>query len=320
MNYSENRLVTVLMPCYNEPECFFRAAIESVINQTYKNLEILLILDNPQNELLSRIAREYQVKNKQIRLVINDQNLKLTKTLNKGLKLASGDVIARFDADDIMLPNRIQKQMQFVDQYDLISTNFAFINNNGYIIRHRIFPSTTAEIYYFLCNNADCMYHTTWLGKKETFFKLNGYREIGPFEDYDFLLRAIKMGLKLFNCPEELNYYRINTEGISYKNKIFQHLGSEYIRDNYTRINTITKEEIISYLKSSVGKTHAKEYKNFCRVTTKLYSSKKITGYYFQLLIFGPYLALFNYYGRKKILNLLKRMMNTNMKKSKIIY
>lgn len=99
--------------------------------------------------------------------------------------------------------------------------------------------------------------------KKETFFKLNGYREIGPFEDYDFLLRAIKMGLKLFNCPEELNYYRINTEGISYKNKIFQHLGSEYIRDNYTRINTITKEEIISYLKSSVGKTHAKEYKNF---------------------------------------------------------
>lgn len=310
MESFENRLVTVLMPCYNEPEIFFRTAIESVINQTYKNLEILLILDNPQNNLLARIAREYQANDQRIRFVINEQNLKLTSTLNKGLKLATGDIIARFDADDVMMPERIQKQMQFVDQYDLISTNFAFINNKGDIVRHRSFPSESDEIYYFLQNNADCMYHTTWLGKKETFLKLNGYREIGPFEDYDFLLRAIKKRLKFYNCLEELNYYRVNTDGISYKNKILQHLGSEYIREHSVTIDDITKNEIMLYMESDRGKKHTKEYKKFCHITMKLYSSKNILDYYIHLLMLGPYLALFNYYGRKKFIGFFTKIIN----------
>ena len=298
----KNPLVTVIMPCFNEPESYLRCAADSILSQTYKSLELLIILDNPSNEKLKKIGGELEENDSRVTFVINPKNLKLTKTLNRGLCLAKGDIIARLDSDDIALPTRIERQMELIDKYDLISTNFAFINEDGNIIRHRSFPSESEEINNFLVHNADCMYHTTWLGKKSLFKDLGGYREIGPFEDYDFLLRAMLQGKKLYNCKEELNLYRVNHNGISYQHKLLQHLGSEYIRENYRNINQIEKSDIDTYISSFIGIKHAEQYKKFCRFTSKFYSSSNILQYYAQLLIYGPYLALFNYYGRRKLL------------------
>src|SRR5436190_1597301 len=118
-------LVTVLLPCYNG-ELYIEEAVRSMMNQTYSNLEILIIDDfssDNSNSILTRLATE----DKRIRLVRNESNLKLIKTLNKGLGLATGIYIARMDADDISLPERIEKQMNFMlanPDMDLCGTNY----------------------------------------------------------------------------------------------------------------------------------------------------------------------------------------------------
>lgn len=305
--YMEKPLVTVIMPCFNEPKEYLRHAADSILRQTYTNIEFLIILDNPTNNELMIEGGVIARSDSRVSFVVNPENLKLSKSLNRGLSLAKGEIIARLDADDIALPSRIETQMKYVNEYDLISTNFAFINEEGNTIRHRSFPSESDEVKDFLTQNADCMYHTTWLGKKSLFVELGGYREIGPFEDYDFLLRAVLKGKKLYNCKEELNLYRVNPHGISYQNKILQHLGSEYIREHYATIDSITKSEIEAYILSPLGLKHAEQYKKFCDVTSKFYSSSSISRYYAQLLLYGPYLALCNYYGRKKLLLRMKR-------------
>ena len=295
----KRQLVSVIMPCYREPAHFFSAAVESILQQTYKHIELILILDDPYNKELEQMGRQYVKIDPRVHFYVNDQNLRLTATLNKGISLANGDVIARLDADDIALPARIEKQIGFIDEYDLISTNFAFINLEGNIIRHRTFPTEDADIKEYLIKVADCMYHTTWLGKKTAFTELNGYRDIGPFEDYDFLLRAVKKGMRFLNLNEELTHYRINTEGISYNNRIRQHLGSEFIREHYDQIETINEADIDAYLDSSVGSKHAEEYRKFCSVKSKIYSAKNKADYIKKLLLYGPYLGVFNHYGRK---------------------
>ena len=189
--------------------------------------------------------------------------------------------------------------MALAEEYDLISTNFAFINDQGNIVRHRHFPTQDKDIKRHLKNVADCMYHTTWLGKKRTFTCLGGYRDIGPFEDYDLLLRAVKKDMKLFNLHKELTYYRINTAGISYNNRIRQHLGSEYIRNHWESVDDITKKDIDMYLASDVGIEHAKAYKEFCSVKQRFLFPGSTVDYLKILLFYAPYLSIFNYYGRK---------------------
>lgn len=296
-----NRLVSVIMPCYNEKKEYFIEAVQSILNQSYKNIELIIILDKPDNDILMNEAENFVRKDKRVRFYINEKNLGLVGTLNYGIGLVKGDIIARFDSDDVAHLKRIEKQIKHIDEYDIVSTNFALISSKGKIIRHRVFPSTLEEVRNHLLKNADCMYHTTWMIKKEVYKTLNCYRNIGPFEDYDLLLRALKAGFKLINIKEELNYVRVNPIGISYTNKVLQHLGSEYLRENYHNIDKIDAEAINNYLKSPVGKKHTEEYIDFYRLTSKIYSSKNRLEYFFRLLIYGSYLAVFNYYGRRKI-------------------
>lgn len=297
----ENRLVSVIMPCYNEKKEYFVEAVQSILNQSYKNIELIIILDKPDNEILMYEAENFARQDKRVRFYINEKNLGLVGTLNYGIGLVKGEIIARFDSDDIAHLKRIEKQIKYIDEYDIVSTNFAFISSKGKIIRHRVFPSTFEEVKNYLLKNADCMYHTTWMLKKEVYEILNCYRNIGPFEDYDLLLRSLKAGFKLINLKEELNYVRVNPIGISYTNKVLQHLGSEYLRENYHNIDKINGEAIKNYLKSPVGKKHTEEYIDFYRLTSKIYGSKNRLEYCFRLLIYGSYLAVFNYYGRRKI-------------------
>lgn len=296
-----DKLISVIMPCYNEKKEFFEQAVDSILNQTYKNFELLIILDNPKNEILKNAGVNYEKLDKRVRFYINKNNLGLAKTLNYGITLSKGEIIGRLDSDDISTKNRFEEQLKYIEEYDIVSSNFAFINSKGNVIRHRIFPSEFKDVKTHLLKKADCMYHTTWLLKKEVYYKLNFYRDIGPFEDYDFLLRALNSGFKLYNHRKELNYVRINPIGISLNNKFLQHLGSEYLRENINKINDITKDEIINYINSEVGQKHLSEYKKFTKFTSKIYSSNSTIEFYFKLLLYGPLLALFNYYGRKKI-------------------
>jgi glycosyltransferase involved in cell wall biosynthesis len=95
------------MPVFNG-ERFLREAVESVLTQTHKELE-LLILDDGSTDSTPEILSSY--KDSRIKVVRNETNLKLIRTLNKGLELASGSFVARMDADDVCFPKRIERQL-----------------------------------------------------------------------------------------------------------------------------------------------------------------------------------------------------------------
>lgn len=106
--------VSVLMSNYNTPEEYLRTAIESVLNQTFKDFEFI-IFDDASTDNSASVIESYQ--DERIRFIRNKENLGLTKTLNNGLGICKGEYIARFDADDICYPERLEKQVRFMDSH-----------------------------------------------------------------------------------------------------------------------------------------------------------------------------------------------------------
>mgnify|MGYP000858024831 CR=1 FL=1 len=118
----EYPLVTVLMPCYNAMP-YLSEALESIINQTYTKLEILCINDGS-TDATGVVLEQYAAQDKRIKVVHNEENIKLIATLNKGVELANGKYIARMDGDDISFLHRIEycvNKMENDDSIDLIS-------------------------------------------------------------------------------------------------------------------------------------------------------------------------------------------------------
>ena len=229
--------VSVIMSTYKEEEKYLRAAIESVLNQTYKDFEFIIILDNPDNTVHISIIEEYAFNDKRIRFYKNEANLGLTKSLNKGLSLAKGRYICRMDADDISENNRIEIQKKYLEEnnYDLIGgiTQIVDENNNAIYSIKRI-PTDFSKIKKIIKYN-QCIAHPTWLGKKEIFDNLNGYREIPLCEDYDFTLRAILKGYAISNINEQVLKYRMTSNSVSRNNLLEQFLYSKYITKCYSK-------------------------------------------------------------------------------------
>ena len=110
-------LVSIIMSTYKEEEIFLRQAIESILNQSYKDFEYIIILDNPDNNLHIRIIKEYANLDKRIKFYVNEKNMGLTASLNKGLGLAKGKYICRMDADDISINKRIENQKRYLEEW-----------------------------------------------------------------------------------------------------------------------------------------------------------------------------------------------------------
>ena len=106
---------SVIMATYKESIECLKQSIESIINQTYNDFEFIIILDNPDNKEHIAFINDYVCKDERIKFYINDKNMGLTNTLNRGLELAEGKYICRMDADDIALPNRFEKQIAFME-------------------------------------------------------------------------------------------------------------------------------------------------------------------------------------------------------------
>ena len=107
-------LVSILLPLYNEELLIANRAINSICNQTYSNLEVILLLDNPNNIHLRDLMLEFAQKDYRMRCIFNETNLGLPKTLNRGIDVAQGEYIARMDADDVSYPERIEKQLNYM--------------------------------------------------------------------------------------------------------------------------------------------------------------------------------------------------------------
>ena len=111
-------LVSIILPCYNA-QLFLNKAIDSILKQTYNNFELICI-DDCSTDKTAEILKYYESLDSRIKVYTNKKNLKIAETLNIGLQHAKGKYIARMDADDISIPNRIELQVSFLEKDDSI--------------------------------------------------------------------------------------------------------------------------------------------------------------------------------------------------------
>jgi len=214
--------ISVIMSIYNEPEEYLRRSIESILNQTFKDFEFIIILDNPKNEIARNIIEEYSLKDERIISVKNEENIGLTKSLNKGLSIAKGEFIARMDADDISHPKRFEKQVNFLNknnEYELCGTKAYFIDENGKILKNMSLTINNNLTSYDEIKQNIVKYnpfiHPSLMFKKRILNKIGLYDENFKLaQDYDFLLRVCSK-YKCCILPEKLIYYRVNKKGLS---------------------------------------------------------------------------------------------------------
>lgn len=250
------------MATYKEDKDFLVQSIESILKQTYKNFEFIIILDNPQNKEHETLIKYYCRKDKRIRFYINEKNIGLTNTLNKALTLAKGYYICRMDADDISMTNRIEIQKKYLEDnnFDLVGGISQIIDEKGDIIYSiKKVPTDFNKIKKCIKYN-QVISHPTWFGKKEVFEKLKGYRNIPLCEDYDFTLRAILLGYKISNVNKVVLSYRMTENSISRSNLFEQYLYAKYISYQYKkgRIADVTKSN--EYVKQKDNQKKAIRY------------------------------------------------------------
>ncbi len=228
-------MISVLMSSYKEGVTELKLAVESILSQSYKDFEFIIIIDNPDNEIHKEVLSDYAKKDCRIRLFINDRNIGLVASLNKALSLAKGDYIARMDADDISISTRLEKQLKYLtkNEYDLIGGITQMINEDGTLLYSiQKIPSDFLKIKKTL-KYGQCIAHPTWFGKREVFSILRGYRNIPLCEDYDFTLRAVLHGYKISNINEIVLKYRMTANSISRSKLFYQYLYMYYVSNEY---------------------------------------------------------------------------------------
>lgn len=228
-------LISVLMSVYKEPAAILTQAINSVLVQTIKDFEYIIILDNPDGKEQRIVLEEAASNDSRIKLLFNSQNLGLAESLNKAAELATGLFFCRMDADDISRPRRFEVQLNYLkmNSLDLVGGFMDVIDEKGlFLYKADSIPVADPAITQALAFN-NCLPHPTWFGRREI-LSLK-YRQMPYTEDYDFLLRAALSGIKLGNCPEIVLSYRMSRESISRTNLYRQFLYQVFLSRSFKR-------------------------------------------------------------------------------------
>lgn len=201
--------VTVLMPVYNA-SLFIREAMESILSQSFTDFEFLIIDDGSTDDSVE-IIRSY--RDPRIRLYLNGQNAGISATLNQGLSLASCDLIARMDADDISYPDRLLKQHGYMSHHPecgLLSSWARVISSDGTFVkleRHR------NEYYYYNLNFECWIYHPTVMFRRGVAERCGYYSK--PYsEDYDLFWKIARESV-IHNLDEPLLDYRLSPSSLN---------------------------------------------------------------------------------------------------------
>lgn len=202
-------LVSVVMSVFNA-EKHIKLAIESILNQTLKNIEFIIINDASKDNSLNTI-RSYVRKDKRIMLINNTHELRLAPSLNLGVSHAKADLIARMDPDDISLPRRLETQYLFLKKHPevaVVGTNILIVNQDGKKIWERKYPTQSEDIKKIMLRYAPFA-HPSVMYRKKSFQEFGGYNpQLMLCEDIDFWFR-IGTKYDFANIPKMLLTYTL---------------------------------------------------------------------------------------------------------------
>lgn len=203
--------ITVLMPVYNG-EKYLQDAINSILAQTYKNFELLIIDDGSVDNSAAIIK---SINDKRIVYIKNEENLGISKSLNKGISLAKGDYIARMDCDDIALPDRLKIQYNYLLRHKKVGICGTWVRFFGKDQGVMTYPIRDKEIKAFLTFR-NAFAHPSVMFKKALLIE-NGiwYDEHSKVEDYELWTRCAEH-MELHNIPRLCLKYRIVENSLSH--------------------------------------------------------------------------------------------------------
>lgn len=212
--------VSVLMSVYNG-ECYLQESISSILNQTFSDFEFIIIDDCSTDSTWS-ILQHNSKQDPRIFLVNNSENLGLIKSLNKGLKLAKGSYIARQDADDISLPQRLEREVEILDKYCdciLVSGEIEFVNEGNERVINTSKRSCSADLvtWYLLFYN-HVAGHSQVMYRRDAVISIGSYSSEWLYtEDYELWCRLARANNRLVILPETFLRYRCHSQSISQK-------------------------------------------------------------------------------------------------------
>lgn len=275
--------VTVLMPAYNA-ELYIAEAIESILNQTYTQFELMIIDDGCTDGTIDIIKG---FDDDRIKLVVNEKNLGLIATLNKGLDLIKTPFIARMDADDISLPTRLETQYQFMQNHPQVGACGTWYDNilpdnterkgGRYLAGHN--QVLFKNLYQLHIIHGTTMMRTEVIEKHNLTFN-SAYSHA---EDYDFFTRLAKFA-ELYNIPAALYKIRHHSESVSkkfssiqednsntVKQRIFKEIGvsvnseqlnlyRELMHQNYGNLTGEKRQEVVELITALVSANEKSKY------------------------------------------------------------
>ena len=210
---TDKPLVSVIMATYNDCPEYIYASLNSIINQTYENIEILVVDDS--TDKATKEAIDSFKNDNRVFIYREDQPLGFVASLNKGLDSAKGDYIVRMDGDDISDIHRIEKQICFFNENkkaDVVGAQINIIDSKGNITGHRNYPIKGIKLLMFFLIRSP-------LAHPATAFKKSiidaGYRydaKLQKAEDLDFWIRLYIAGYHFYNLPETLLDYRVEAD------------------------------------------------------------------------------------------------------------
>jgi len=215
MNDTQSPLVSVVMPLRNAQQ-YLREAIDSVLQQNFKNFELLLIDDFSQDDSWA-ICQSYSAADGRVRLLRNEA-AGIIGALNFGIAHARGELIARMDADDICEPQRFALQVQELQRTPAIAvlgSAASLVNHRGDVVGELSYATAPSEIYHELLHRS-CIIHPSAMMRTDAVRQAGGYRNAFlRCEDYDLWLR-IAEPTNIANLKEPLLRYRLHEEQVTW--------------------------------------------------------------------------------------------------------
>ena len=204
---------SVLMSLYKKehPE-YLRLALDSMINQTVKPDEIVLVEDGPLTTELYAVVEEYK---ENLTIVVNEKNLGLGLALNEGLKACKNELVARMDTDDISKPDRCEKQLKrFEEKPELVIVGShidEFVGDPSNVISQRRVPTSSEAIYEY-AKKRSAFNHPAVMYRKSAVLAQGGYSDLKRNQDVDLFGRMLFKGYKAENIDEALLWFRSSDE------------------------------------------------------------------------------------------------------------
>ena len=284
--------ISVIMPVYNTEKEYLCEAIESILNQTYKDFDFIIINDGSSNNDVEDVILSYN--DERIKYYKNEKNMGLPYTRNKCLDLAKTEFVAFMDSDDVSLPNRIEKQLKYLEEHKnviVLASWFNYINPENNLHYDGINYD-----YFDLIKWCPWICNPTVMIRKNIFdlYSIRYNLEFGMAEDYELFSRAIRYG-KIHIYDEVLLNYRNHPNNSTNTRKKEMIEKTKEVRNNLLFFLTKDKEkqkDIESIVNANCNSSSSKRYVKIFNFIPFLKIIEKNNIFYCKIFNFIPLLKI----------------------------